>query len=107
MQRAGETGQLLPTITPFNGVQQDPMGYDALAIQVNIPQSVQENYVRMARYENQSGSRTKLNSNKKEHFEYMDSEKPTQNQNFDTSGQIADLLNMFSDYKVKLTPAMQ
>lgn len=30
MQRAGETGQLLPTITPFNGVQQDPMGYDGL-----------------------------------------------------------------------------
>ena len=38
----------------------------------------------MAKYENQS--RTKLNPNKKEHFEYVDSEKPAQNQNFDTSG---------------------
>lgn len=46
----------------------------------------------MANYQNRSsGLKTK------EHFT---------SQNFDTSGQIADLLNLFPDYKTKLTPAM-
>lgn len=59
----------------------------------------------MARYSNKSATAPKYPQ--KENFEYMNVEKPTQSQNFDTSGQVADLLNMFSDYKTKLTPAMQ
>ena len=68
MQRAGETGQLLPTITPFNGVQQDPMGYDAL------PRS-KENFVKMANYQNRSSAPMQP---QKENFKYMPGEKPSQ-----------------------------